>query len=79
MTLKFEEWIFDQKEREDEVGEFARGLNMQDIGSKLLGRKPDEHKSWANIVVGMSKPIRISTFNEAWQEFQVEKKLVDEA
>ncbi|MDA0244476.1 MAG: hypothetical protein OT477_13745 [Chloroflexi bacterium] len=75
MNLKFEEWLVDQKGRQDEVGDFARGLNMPDVAQRLLGRKPDEHKNWADIVIGMSKPLHIATFNAAWQEFQVEKKL----
>lgn len=69
MALKFKDWLVDQQEREDTIGEFARVLTMQDITQKAPGRKLDEHKSWADIVVRIEKLGQVSTFNEAWQEF----------
>jgi hypothetical protein len=75
MTLKFEDWLVEQKGRQDYIGDFARGVNTQNIGQKLGGRKPDEHKNWADIVVGMPQSVHIAAFNKAWEEFQVEKKL----
>ena len=69
MTLKFEEWLINQQDREDVIGDFARVLNKQDVLDKVSTRKQDEHKNWADIVIKIVQPGYIGVFNAAWQEF----------
>lgn len=74
MALRFEEWLTEQQFREDHIGDLARNINTQDIEHKLSRRKPDEHKNWADIVIGIAEPGHIVVFNEAWQEFLLAKQ-----
>lgn len=74
MILRFEEWLVDQQYREDLIGDLARVLSMQNTNIKSSRRKPDEHKNWAEIVVGIAEPGYIAVFNEAWQEFLLAKQ-----
>jgi hypothetical protein len=74
MVLKFEEWLTNQQHREDPTGDLAHVLSTQDVNNHSSRRKPDEHKNWVDIVVGISEPGYISVFNEAWQEFLLEKQ-----
>lgn len=78
MVLKFEEWLIDQQDREDFIGDLARLLGLPDIAPKPSGRNTDEHKNWADIVTRMAQPGDVATFNEAWQQFLVEKQAVVE-
>jgi hypothetical protein len=79
MFLKFEEWLVDQQYREDLIGDLARILSMQKIEQKISRRKPDEHKNWSEIVIGIPEPGYIAAFNEAWQEFLLEKQAVKDS
>ncbi len=79
MFLRFEEWLINQQYREDLIGDLARVLCMQNIERKPSRRKPDEHKNWAEIVVGIAEPGYIPVFNEAWQEFLLEKQAVKDS
>lgn len=79
MFVGFEEWLVSQQYREDLIGELARLPSMQNIERKPSRRKPDEHKNWANIVVGISEPGYIAVFNQAWQEFVVAKQTAKDA
>jgi hypothetical protein len=79
MFLRFEEWLINQQYREDLIGDLARVLCMQNIERKPSRRKPDEHKNWAEIVVGIAEPGYIAVFNEAWQEFLLEKQAVKDS
>ena len=74
MILRFADWLVDQQDREDLVGDLARNPSMQSIDRKVSGRKFDEHKNWVDIVIGIAEPGHITVFNEAWQEFEVAKK-----
>ena len=74
MLVRFEEWLANQHYREDLIGDLARLQSMQNIEHKPSRRKPDEHKNWADIVVGIAEPGYITVFNEAWQEFLLEKE-----
>ena len=74
MFVGFEEWLVGQQYREDLIGDLARLPSMQNIVRKPSRRKLDEHKDWADIVVGISEPGYIAVFNEAWQEFLLEKE-----
>ena len=74
MILKFAEWLVDQQNRKDHVGDLARVPSMQNIASEFSRRKTDEHKIWANIVIKLPEPGRITDFNEAWQEFLLAKQ-----
>jgi hypothetical protein len=74
MILKFENWLIIQQYREDLIGDLARVLSMQNIDRKPSRRKLDEHKKWAEIIVGIAQPGYIAVFNEAWQEFLLEKE-----
>lgn len=75
VILKFEEWLIDQKERKDLIGDLARVLILQDLESKSSRRKFDEHKIWADIIIEIPEPRFIAIFNEAWQEFLLAKQL----
>ena len=75
VILKFEEWLIDQKERRDLIGDLARILIMQDLENKPSRRKIDEHKKWVDIIIKIPEPRLIDIFNEAWQEFLVAKQL----
>jgi hypothetical protein len=74
MILKFEKWLINQQYREDLIGDLARVLSMQNTDSKLSRRKLDEHKKWTEIIVGIAEPGYIAVFNEAWQEFLLDKE-----
>lgn len=74
MIPRFEEWLVDQQDREDHVGALARILIAPDIPPKPTGRKTDEHKSWADVVIEVADPGDVATFNDAWQEFRLQKQ-----
>ena len=74
MTLRFEQWLVDQQNRQDFIGDFARAPGMQEAPLKASRHKLDEHKNWADIVVGITQPGHIDAFNEAWQEFLLAKQ-----
>ena len=74
MVLRFEEWLINQQDRKDLIGDLARAPAMRDVEQKLSRRKSDEHKNWADIVIGTAEPEHIAVFNEAWQEFLLAKQ-----
>ncbi len=73
MILRFEEWLVEQHDRKDLIGDLARQLSTQNSDRKPSRRKPNEHKTWVEIVIGMAEPEYIAVFNEAWQEFLLAK------
>jgi hypothetical protein len=75
MVLRFEDWLNDQQQREDLVGDLARSPSMQTNDLQFSKRKSDEHKTWVEIVIKLSDPRYIAIFNEAWQEFLLAKKV----
>ena len=75
IILKFEQWLVDQQERKDIVGDLAHVLSMQDMEHQSSRRKVDEHKKWVDVVIGIREPEFITVFNEAWQEFLLAKQL----
>lgn len=79
MTLRFADWLFNQRHRKDDIGDLARVLALQDIGQKFSKHKVDEHKSWADIVTKIDAPGHIFAFNEAWQEFLLARHLARNA
>ena len=79
MFVRFEEWLVDQQHREDFIGDLARLPGMQNIDHIPSRRKPDEHKNWAEIVIGIAEPGYIAVFNEAWQEYQLAKQAAKES
>jgi hypothetical protein len=74
MILKFEKWLINQQYRDDLIGDLARVLSMQNTDRKPSRRRLDEHKNWAEIVIGIAEPGYIAAFNEAWQEYQLAKQ-----
>jgi hypothetical protein len=74
MLLRFEEWLGDQQNRDDLVGDLARILNIKKADQKPSKRRSDEHKSWVDMVVEMTDPGYVPVFNEAWQEFILAKQ-----
>lgn len=74
MVLRFEEWLLGQQKRKDLIGDLARAPAMYEISQKSSRRKADEHKNWADIVIGTSEPEHIAVFNDAWQEFLLAKE-----
>ena len=79
MFLRFEEWLVEQQNRKDIIGDLARLLRMQNSDRKPSRRKPDDHKIWAEIVIGLAEPEYIAVFNEAWQEYILAKQASAEA
>ena len=79
MMLRFEQWLMDQQNREDVIGMFARVPAMQDVLQKPSRRKFDEHKNWADIVIGIALPGHIDAFNAAWREFLLAKQAAQES
>lgn len=69
MGLLFRDWLTDQRDRQDGIGDLARNFALEDVTKKLSGRKSDEHKSWADAVIKSDIPGHIYAFNDAWQEF----------
>jgi hypothetical protein len=74
MILKFEKWLINQQYRDDLIGDLARVLSMQNTDRKPSRRRLDEHKKWAEIIVAIAEPGYIAVFNEAWQEFLLDKE-----
>ena len=79
MFVRFEEWLVGQQYRKDLIGDLARLPSMQNIDRKPTRRKIDEHKNWADIVIGISEPGYIAVFNEAWQEFKLAKQTASDS
>lgn len=79
MFLRFEEWLTNQQNRDDLIGDLAQVLSMQNIDREPSRRKLDEHKNWAQIVIGIAEPGYIAVFNEAWQEYQLAKQSAEDA
>jgi len=75
IILKFEQWLVDQQERKDLVGDLAHVLSMQNMERQSSRRKSDEHKKWVDVVISIQKPELVDIFNEAWQEFLLAKQL----
>lgn len=74
MILRFEEWLTEQQNRKDVIGDFARMLELNDIHQQASRRKWDEHRNWADVVIKLAQPGYIDAFNRAWQEFLLAKK-----
>lgn len=74
MILTFKDWLMNQKNRKDPIGELARVPDLQNPDIKSTRRKSDEHKSWATLIVNIAIPGIIEVFNEAWQEFLLAKR-----
>jgi hypothetical protein len=79
MVLRFDEWLINQQQREDLIGDLARAPSMHDVIHKSSRRKPDEHKNWADIVIRIAEPGYIAIFNEAWQEFLLAKQVAKDS
>ena len=79
MILRFEDWLNNQQNREDLIGDLARVLLAQDPERIYSRRKADEHKIWADIVIKIIEPGDIVVFNAAWQEFLLAKKAAIES
>ena len=71
MNLTFKRWLFNQNERQDQIGKLARAMASLDSKYVQLQQKRDEHKKWANIVTRHGKPEHVIAFNQAWREYQV--------
>jgi len=74
MLVRFEEWLANQHYREDLIGDLARLPIMQNVDRKPSKQKHNEHKKWVEIVIRIAEPRYIRVFNEAWQEFLLEKE-----
>ena len=74
MVLRFDEWLNDQQNRDDLIGDLARVPGMQNANHKPSSRRFDEHKSWVDIIIGIAEPGQVYAFNEAWQEFLLAKQ-----
>lgn len=79
MMLRFEEWLTNQQQRNDLIGDLARVPSLQNPQIKSLRRKSDEHKNWADMVISAADPEQIAVFNEAWQEFLLAKQASEDS
>jgi len=79
MFPTFEEWLIIQQAREDLTGDLARVLSMQNVDDKPARGRFDEHKKWADVVIGITEPGYIPIFNDAWQEFVLAKQAAEES
>ena len=75
IILKFEEWLIDQQDRKDLIGDLAHVLSMEDTTRISAKRKADEHKNWSDVVIDIPEPGYIAIFNDAWKEFLLAKQL----
>lgn len=71
MNLTFNSWLFNQKDRQDQIGKLARFLNRLDHRPVQQRGRSDEHKKWANIITRHGEPEHIRAFNLAWHEYQI--------
>ncbi len=78
MVLKFEEWLLDQLNRKDLIGDLARTLATREANQYPPRRKADEHKRWADIIIRSDEPAYIAIFNDAWQEFLTAKQATND-
>ena len=78
MVLRFDEWLIDQQNRDDLIGELARIPAVQNANHKPTRRRFDEHRSWVDIIIGIAEPGQVYAFNEAWQEFLLAKQLAND-
>jgi uncharacterized protein YozE (UPF0346 family) len=79
MQLTFKQWLFNQKERKDKIGKFARAMLKVDFSFVRSRKRWDEHKQWASIVTRQGKQEHIFAFNQAWHEYQAVEKSLDTA
>lgn len=79
IILKFEDWLIEQQDREDLIGELARVPGVLTINPALLKRKYDEHKIWVDTIIRMEQPKYIFVFNDAWQEYILAKQAAADA
>ncbi len=73
MVLKFEEWLLNQQNRKDLIGDLARAMATREANQHPPRRKADEHKRWADIIIRSDEPTHIAIFNDAWQEYLTAK------
>jgi hypothetical protein len=76
MNLTFKRWLFNQKERKDQIGKLALAMEKVDYSYIKPRRKPDEHKKWAKIVTRHGRPEHVPAFNRAWREYLTAKQEV---
>ena len=75
MTLRFQEWLNAQQERNDEIGDLARTPDLQNVAQKATRQRSDEHQNWADIVIDTAQPGYVAVFNDAWREFSLAKQV----
>jgi len=78
MTLTFDEWLSNQQNRSDPIGELARVPSMRSSPHLPSGRGANEHKNWADLVIRIPEPGHVAVFNDAWQEFLLAKEAAQE-
>lgn len=76
--MKFQQWLFEQSQREDFVGSFARDMADVELSKFAHGRGADEHKKWANVVTRRGSWRQIRAFNRVWSEFEAYKEQLHE-
>jgi uncharacterized protein YozE (UPF0346 family) len=79
MKLTFKHWLFNQKDRKDDIGKFARAMLKVDFSFVQSKRRWDEHKQWAGIVTRQDKQEHVFAFNRAWREYQSVEKTMESA
>ncbi len=79
MESTFQNWLFSQLDRQDEIGLLARAMAKADFSFSNTNRRWDEHKAWASIVTRQGKPEHIPAFNLAWHEYKIMKQKMEPA
>ncbi len=75
MKTTFQQWLFNQKQRKDQIGKLARTMAIVDYKTIRSRRKKlDEHRKWAGIITRHGKPEHVVAFNQAWREYQKAKQ-----
>lgn len=74
MILNFQDWLKEQQDRDDLIGDLARLPKMQNVEHKPTRQKKNEHKNWVDVVINIADPRHRAVFNDAWQEYLVYKE-----
>ena len=63
--MTFGEWLYEQVERQDEVGKVARGLRME----KRMQPMDDTLQAWRKFLLGDGKIVTGKALRIAWKEY----------
>ena len=79
IIINFQNWLNEQQDRDDLIGELARLPQMQNVEHKETRPKKNEHKNWVDVVITIADPSHRDAFNDAWQEYILYREKVEGA